>query len=121
MFLLLLILCMVMFVTAGCRKNSDQPSQTDGYTTGEDWTTGTSGSTECDLDVTEQTEPTEQTKQTEPTEQTEQTEQTEPTEQTEQTEQTEPTEQTEQTEPTEQTEQPEQVPGNTENGWGPIH
>ena len=94
MFLLLLILCMVMFVTAGCRKNSDQPSQTDGYTTGEDWTTGTSGSTECDLDVTEQTE---------------------------QTEQTEPTEQTKQTEPTEQTEQPEQVPGNTETGWGPIH
>ena len=93
-FLLLLFLCMVMFVTAGCRKNSDQPSQTDGYTTGEDWTTGTSGSTECDLDVTEQTE---------------------------QTEQTEPTEQTKQTEPTEQTEQPEQVPGNTENGWGPIH
>ena len=103
-FLLLLILCMVMFAAAGCRKEPDRPSQTDGTLTVDDWESGTSGSTDWD--------------QTEQTEQPEQTEQTEQPEQTEQTEQPEQSEQTEQTEPTEQD---EQIPGNTETGWGPIH
>ena len=53
-FLLLLILCMVMFAAAGCRKEPDRPSQTDGTLTVDDWESGTSGST--DWDQTEQTE-----------------------------------------------------------------
>ena len=101
---LLLALCIVMLVAAGCHRTSGQSPQTDNGLTGDDLAAETPAGTTSELPETTGTPETTGVPETTGIPETTGTPET--------------------TGPPETTESPaqdEQIPENTETGWGPIH